>query len=68
MVELVRIDMITEVSVMASFIVLSRKGYLKNIFHMFTYLKIKRNVRMIFDPSYSGIDLSSYKECDWKNV
>ena len=67
MVELGSIDIITEVSMMASFLAMSREGHLENVFHMFAYLKIKHNSRMVFDPSYPEIDLSSFMECDWKN-
>ena len=52
---------------MASFLAMPREGHLENIFHMFAYLKIKHNSRMVFDTSYPEIDLSSFMECDWKN-
>ena len=58
MVELGRIDMITEFSMMASFLALPREGHLENIFHVFAYLKIEHNSRMVFDSSYPEIDLS----------
>ena len=67
MVEIGRIDMITEVSMMASHNAMPREGHLDNIFHMFAYLKIKHNSRMVFDPSYPTIDMTSFKECDWKH-
>ena len=67
MVEIGRIDMITEVNMMASHVAMPREGHLDNIFHMFAYLKIKHNSRMVFDPSYPTIDMTSFKECDWKH-
>ncbi len=67
MVELGRIDMITEVNIMASYVAMPREGHLDNIFHMFAYLKIKYNSRMVFDPSYPNIDMTDFKECDWKH-
>ena len=67
MVELGRIDMITEVNMMASCLAMPREGHLENVFHIFAYLKIKHNSRMVFDPTYPDIDLSSFKECDWKH-
>jgi len=65
MIELGRIDMITEVNTMASYVAMPREGHLENIFHMFAYLKIKYNSRMVFDPTYPSIDMQDFKECDW---
>ena len=67
MVEIGRIDMITEVSMLASHLAMPREGHLECIFHIFAYLKINHNSRMVFDPSYPGIDMSQFKKCDWKS-
>lgn len=67
MIELGRIDMIAEVNTMASHVAMPREGHLENVFHMFAYLKIKYNSRMVFDPSYPTIDMTAFKECDWKH-
>ena len=64
MIELGRVDMITEVNTMAGFLAMPREGHLDNVFHMFAYLKIKHNSRMVFDPSYPEIDMNDFKECD----
>ena len=58
--------MITEVNVIASHTAMPREGHIDNIFHMFAYLKIKHNSRIVFDPSYPSIDMISFMECDWK--
>ena len=67
MVELGRIDIIAEVSVLSSHLALPREGHLEAVFHLFGYLKNKHNTRMVFDPTYPTIDESNFKECDWKN-
>jgi len=67
MVELGRIDIITEVSLLSSQMAMPREGHLEAIFHLFAYLKRKHNSRMAFDPTYPVIDMSGFKECDWKN-
>ena len=59
--------MITEVNIMASFVVIIGEGHLKNLFHMFEYLKIKLSSRMVFDPKHHDIDVSHFKECDWRH-
>ena len=41
MIEISRIDMITEVNMMASHVAMPKEGHLENIFHIFAYLKNK---------------------------
>ena len=65
-VEIGRIDIMTEVSILASFSALPREGHLEAVLHIYSYLKAKHNSRMIFDPSYPEIDMSVFKECDWR--
>jgi hypothetical protein len=43
MVELSRIDMMTEVSMLASHLAMPREGHLEAIFHIYAYLKQKYN-------------------------
>ena len=58
-VEIGRIDIITEVSLLASQMALPRMGHLMQVFRCFAYLKIRHNGCLVFDPSYP--DLSDYK-------
>jgi len=61
-VELGRVDMITEVSLLASQMALPREGHLEALFHVFGYLKNKHNARMVYDPTYPKIDYSKFKD------
>jgi hypothetical protein len=67
MVELGRVDIITETSMLASQTAMPREGHLDAMFRMFAYLKTKHNSRMVFDPTYPHVDMSDFKICDWKN-
>ena len=67
MVELGRVDIITEVSLLSSQLAMPREGHLDAVFHVYSYLKAKHNSRMAFDPSYPKIDMSSFQEHDWLN-
>jgi hypothetical protein len=67
MVELGRVDIITETSLLASQTAMPREGHLDAMFRMFAYLKIKHNSRMVFDPTYPKVDMNDFKDCDWKN-
>jgi hypothetical protein len=66
MVELGRVDIITEVSMLASQLACPREGHLEAVFRIYAYLDNKHNSRMVFDPTYAEIDMSSFKQCDWK--
>ena len=66
MVELGRVDMITETSVLASFMAMPREGHLNAALHVFSYLKRKHNARMVFDPTYPEIDMDAFQTHDWK--
>jgi hypothetical protein len=66
MVELGRVDIITEVSMLASQLACPREGHLEVVYRIYAYLDNKHNSRMVFDPTYAAIDMSSFKACDWK--
>ena len=55
MVLLGRIEIITEVSMLASQLALPREGHLEAVFHIFEYLKGHHNSWMVFDPTYPTI-------------
>ena len=65
MVELGRLDIATEVSMLASHLCLPREGHLEAAIHMMAYLKSHHNTRLVFDPTYPIIDMSDFKEHDW---
>jgi hypothetical protein len=65
-VELGRIDIMTEASMLSSHLALPREGHLEAIWHIFAYLKSRHNSRMVFDPTYPEIDMTRFKEVDWK--
>jgi hypothetical protein len=50
MVELGRVDIITEVSMLASQLAFPRDGHLQAVYRIFAYLGNKHNSRMVFDP------------------
>ena len=66
-VELGRVDIITEVSILASHMAMPREGHLEALFHVFGYLQKKHNSRLVFDPTYPEIDMSVFIQSDWKH-
>ena len=64
MVELGRIEIISEVSMLASKILLPREVHLEAVFRIFGYLKGHHNAQMIFNLTYPTPDMSMFQEHD----
>jgi hypothetical protein len=65
MVELGRIDIATEVSLLSSHLAYPQEGHLEAALHVMAYLRAKHNSRLVFDPTYPDIDQYSFHKCDW---
>ena len=61
------VDIITEVSELALPLAMPRKGHLEAVFRIYSYLKYKRNLLMVFDPNYPEIDHDNFPKRDWDN-
>jgi len=66
-VELGRVDIITEVSMLAGYLCNPRDGHLDAALHVCSYLKGKHNARLVLDPSYPEIDKDHFLRRDWNN-
>ena len=66
-VELGRIDICCEVSMLSSHLALPREGHLQQVYHVFAYLKAKHNARLVFDATYPNIDISEFPKQDWSS-
>ena len=60
-VEMGCIDMYCEVWMISSFVLMPREGQLQQLYHIFAYLKIHHNTRIVFDPTYPEIDYTKFK-------
>lgn len=65
MVELGRVDICLEVSLMSSHLALPREGHLAQLFHIFSYLKKYHNTELVFDPSDPIVDTNQFELRDW---
>jgi hypothetical protein len=65
MVELGRIDICLEVSMMSSHLALPRQGHLEQLLHVFAYLKKNHNAELVLDPSDPVVDETSFDRKDW---
>jgi hypothetical protein len=57
-VELGRTDIITEVSMMCTHLCVPREGHLEDVFHVFVYMGLHHNARVVFDPTYPSVDIA----------
>ena len=67
-VELNRIDIAVEVSMMASVMAMPRRGHLEQLYHIFAFLKIKHNAELVLDPTIPEIDESCFERKDWQHT
>ena len=67
MVELGRVDIATECSLLSSHLAYPCEGYFECALHMMGYLKWKHNSHLFFDPTYPDIDFDIFNDgADWK--
>jgi hypothetical protein len=64
-VELGRVDLDVEVSMMSLHLALPREGHMKEIYHIFGYRKAHSNTEMVFDPTPPVIDMNLFEQQDW---
>ena len=55
MVDMGRIDSTRKTYTMPSFVDMTFEGQMKKLFHMFAYLKLHQNSRIVMDPTYPDI-------------
>jgi hypothetical protein len=67
-VELGRIGIITEVSMLSTYLFLPREGHLEAVFHVFAYLGLNHNARVVFDTTYPYVDMGTFIKTDWKSM
>ena len=64
-VEIGRVDICVEVSMLSSFLTNPREGHLQQVYHIFAFLKSHHNARLVFDPTYPILDPNAFTQCDW---
>ena len=64
-VELGRIDICLEVSMMSSHLAMPRKGHLDQVRHIFAYLRKYHNTELVYDLSDPVVEQDVFKRRDW---
>ena len=65
MVELGRVDMCLEVSMMSSHLALPREGHMEQVLQIFSYLHKYHNTELVYDPSDPLINPVDFERKDW---
>ncbi len=63
--ELGRVDICVEVSMLSSHLSMPQKGHLEQLFNIFTYLKKHTNSKMVIYPSEVDFDSQLFPKKDW---
>ena len=66
MIEIGRVDIATEVSMLSSLLAMPRVGHLEAAINIMGYLRLNHNSRLFLDPTYSVLDHSSFNDgAEW---
>jgi hypothetical protein len=66
-VELGRIDIMVDVSLLSSYSMQPRMGHLDQVFHIFGYLKRNKRATIIFDEQRVNWDEASFEQHNWSD-
>ena len=64
-VELGRIDICLDVSMMSSHVAMPRKGHLDQVLHIFAYLCKYHHTELVYDPSDPVVECDVFEQRDW---
>jgi hypothetical protein len=53
---------------LSTYLFLPREDHSEAVFHVFTYLVLHHNARIVFDPSYPSVDIWAFVNTDWKSM
>eukprot|EP00957_Ditylum_brightwellii_P145812 11102843-Ditylum_brightwellii.AAC.1 len=65
MVELGRIDICLEVSMMSSYQAMPREGHMAEVLRIFAHLRKYDNTELVVDPSNPVVDELTFEQRDW---
>ena len=64
-IELGRLDILLEVSLLSSYLACPREGHLEEAIHIFGYLKHHEKKKIAFDPGHPRINEKRFKKYNW---
>jgi len=67
-VELGRVDILVETTLLSSYLASPREGHLDQALHIFAYLKKHARSSLVFDDTLPDLSRFDFKKCDWKET
>ncbi len=67
-VELGRVDILLETSLLSTYLAMPRVGHLNQVYRMFGYLKQYPKRKLAFDPMHPRISEKMFKQHDWHDI
>ena len=64
-VELGRVNILLEASLMSTYMAMPREGHLQQLYRMFGYLKLYPKRKIAFDPQHPAISEKMFQQHDW---
>ena len=65
MVQLGRVDIYTENSMISYHLALLRRGHLESLFNIISYLNTHQNSEILFDPTAPDFEMADFQREDW---
>jgi hypothetical protein len=53
---------------LCNYLCLPYEGHLEAVFHVFAYLALYHNMRVVFDPTYPSVNRGTFIKTDWKSM
>ena len=66
-IEIGRVDILLEVSLLSQHLALPREGHLEQALHVMGYLKVHTKLRLMFDRGMPQFDTNMFKSYDWED-
>ena len=64
-VEIGRVDILLETSLLSSYLAMPRVGHLEQAIHILGYLETHPKRKLAFDPAHPAINENRFQKCDW---
>jgi hypothetical protein len=68
MVEIGRVDILHEVSILSQYLALPRDGHLEKLYGIFAYLEQHENSRLVFDDADVELAPNTFRAVDWSDI
>ena len=64
-IEIGRVDILLETSLMSSYLAMPREGHLEQVLHIVGYLKQRKKMKLMFDSSVPSVDEKWFQKYEW---